>query len=61
MHIDDIIIGQRVQYTPWEGCPTSQIEFGTVTGKNEIYAFVKYDGDVDSKVTSPRDLGDIGE
>lgn len=54
--IADFNIGDRVMYTPWEGCPVSRLEYGMVTSINERYVFVRYDGESVSKSTRAEDL-----
>lgn len=59
---DQVVIGRRVIYTPWVGCPESLKEKGTVTDVgSRALVFVQYDGDVNSKATSPCDLEYIEE
>lgn len=48
-------IGRYVIYTPYEGCPKSQLELGFITSVNEHYVFVKY-GLGNAKATRPEDL-----
>jgi hypothetical protein len=57
------IIGRRVVYTPFKGCPTNQLEYGTITSfkKSETGAydwliFVRYGTHSHSQGTRPEDL-----
>lgn len=56
MKLSEVEIGRRVIYTPFEGCDESEKELGTITSKNKLYVFVKYDGDECSKSTWADDL-----
>lgn len=58
MDRDTILVGQRVIYIPYEGCPPGQKEEGVVTSIGTRYVFVQYGDDHHSKATNPEDLED---
>lgn len=50
-------IGDRVIYTPFEGCAASELEFGIITSVNDSYVFVvRYANDTISKATHSSNL-----
>lgn len=49
-------IGKEVVYIPFNDCAPEDLEPGVITSVNHIHVFVKYEGDLISKATRPRDL-----
>ena len=49
-------IGKNVKYIPHIDCMHRKIEYGKITSVNDLYVFVQYMNDVNSKATRPIDL-----
>lgn len=49
-------IGAVVKYIPFEGCDSSQIEYGEITSVNDKYVFVRYGRKIHGEATRPEDL-----
>ena len=60
MKMEEAVVSRRVKYCSYNGKNTALkeklTEYGVITKKNDIYVFVKYDGDINSKATRPDDL-----
>lgn len=49
-------IGRHVRYIPFKNCPPSEYEYGVITSCNDVYVFVRYGDDINSKATCACDL-----
>lgn len=56
MKLSEAVEGRKVIYTPFPGCSFKLREEGVITSKNDLFVFVRYGKDQNSKATSPNDL-----